>query len=158
MTFAANLLNYKKQFIVLSAIAIGVLHLVPLYTDNRIYPFEKYDMFSKVRRRPIFRSVYLYVLDSDKVERPAPRSLFLPYNRRGLHAVISKLIPTVGATALLDELLELARKRDPRVFGLRLYNAECSCEEFAADDLSSEEFVSQKCKKIIVADAYVQKG
>lgn len=157
MTFAAKVLGYKKQFIVLSALAIGVLHFVPLYTNERIYPFEKYDMFSKVRRKPIFRSVYLYVLDSEKLERPAPRSLFTPYNRRGLHAVISKLIPTVGANELLEDLLVLARKRDPRVFGLRLYNAECSCEEFALDDISSEEFVSQKCKKNLVADAYVQK-
>lgn len=156
MKFSAVWLTFRKYLIVYSAIALGLLHLVPLYTDVRFYPFEKYDMFSKVRRRPIFRSVYLYVLDGQKRERPAPRGVFAPYNRRGLHSAISKLIPTVGVNAVLDDLLALARKRDPRVFGLRLYDTECSCEEFALADISSEEFVSQKCKKTLIADTYVQ--
>ncbi len=156
MKIRFELLAIKKYFIVSSAILIGLLHLIPLSTNTRFYPLEKYDMFSKIKRRPLFRSLYLYVLDGQKRERPAPRGLFAPYNRRGLHASISQLIPNIGVNSVLEDLLVFARNRNPRIYGLRLYDAECSCEEFASADLSVEVFVTEKCKKTLVADVYVQ--
>ena len=116
--------NFKRKLILISGLIVFSLHLYCFVESVNIYPFVEYNMFSKMKTSPHYKTLYLYGIDSAGNEFSLDHDkkfFFKPFNQRGFYHALYNTIQYKGSKNTLIPLVKIANRFNPLVNGLQLY-------------------------------------